>query len=186
MSTRFTFEELRATTENFAKILGKCGFGTVFEGRWADERIAVKCLDNIRHGKNDFLAEVETIDEKFNAKVADCGLSKLIDMDISRVMTKMRGTPGYLAPEWLTAMVTEKVDVYSFGVVVMEIISGRRNLDDSQTEENCHLIKLLEEKSKSNGLSDLIDKNLGDIELYKNEIVKVMELAMWCLQWDSN
>ncbi|XP_078159269.1 G-type lectin S-receptor-like serine/threonine-protein kinase SD2-5 [Carex rostrata] len=271
MLTRFTFEELRAATENFVKILGKGGFGTVFEGRWGDERIAVKLLDNVRHGNNDFLTEVVTIgsihhinlvrligfcadklnrllvyeymcngsldqwiycrdrrapldwpmrfkiitdiakglcylhedcrqkivhfdikpanillDEKFNAKVSDFGLSKLIDKDISTVMTKMRGTPGYLAPEWLTAMVTEKVDVYSFGVVVMEILSGRRNLDDSQTEENRHLIKLLEEKSKSNGLLNLIDKNLGNIELYKREIVNVMELAMWCLQWDSS
>ncbi|XP_078158980.1 G-type lectin S-receptor-like serine/threonine-protein kinase SD2-5 [Carex rostrata] len=271
MPTRFTFEELRTATENFVKILGKGGFGTVFEGKWGDERIAVKRLDNIIHGKKDFLAEVKTIgnihhinlvrligfcadklnrilvfeymcngsldqwiycrdgripldwpmrfkiitdiakglcylheecrhkivhfdikpenillDEKFNAKVSDFGLAKLIDRDISRVMTQMRGTPGYLAPEWLTAMVTEKVDVYSFGVVVIEILSGRRNLDDSQTEENRHLIKLLEEKSKSNGLLDLIDKNLSDIELYKKKIVNVMELAMWCLQWDGN
>ncbi|XP_078175161.1 G-type lectin S-receptor-like serine/threonine-protein kinase SD2-5 [Carex rostrata] len=270
MPTRFTFEELRMATENFVKKLGEGGFGTVFEGRWGDERIAVKRLENVGHGNKDFLAEVETIgsihhinlvrlvgfcadklnrllvyeymcngsldkwiycrdgrvsldwlirfkiithiakglcylheecrqrivhfdikpenillDENFDAKVSDFGLSKLIDRDMSRVMTGMRGTPGYLAPEWLTAMVSEKVDVYSFGVVVMEILSGRRNLDYSQTEENCHLIKLLEEKSKSNGLSDLIDKNLGDVELYKKKIVNVMKLAMWCLQWDS-
>ncbi|XP_078159089.1 G-type lectin S-receptor-like serine/threonine-protein kinase SD2-5 isoform X2 [Carex rostrata] len=270
MPTRFTFEELRAATENFVNILGKGGFGTVFEGSWGNERIAVKRLDNVGHGKKDFLAEIQTIgsinhinlvrmiglcaeklnrflvyeymcngsldqwiycrdgrvpldwpirfkiitdiakglcylheecrqkivhfdikpenillDESFNAKVSDFGLSKLVDRDISRVITKMRGTPGYLAPEWLTAMVTEKVDVYSFGVVVMEILSGRRNLDDSQIEENRHLIKLLEEKSKSNRLLDLIDKNRGDVILYKIEITNMMKLAMWCLQWDS-
>ncbi|KAF3340701.1 hypothetical protein FCM35_KLT09545 [Carex littledalei] len=61
MPTRFTLVELRAATENFVKILGKGGFGTVFEGRWGDERIAVKRLDNVEHGKKDFLAEVETI-----------------------------------------------------------------------------------------------------------------------------
>ncbi|XP_078157585.1 G-type lectin S-receptor-like serine/threonine-protein kinase SD2-5 [Carex rostrata] len=142
-----------------------------------------ECRQKIVHF--DIKPENILLDEKLNAKVSDFGLSKLIDRDISTVMTKMRGTPGYLAPEWLTAMVTEKVDVYSFGVVVMEIISGRRNLDYSQAEETRHLIKLLEEKYESNALSDLIDKNLGDVELYKKDIVNVMELAMWCLQWDS-
>ncbi|KAJ4802464.1 Serine/threonine-protein kinase [Rhynchospora pubera] len=104
--------------------------------------------------------------------------------DKSKVMTRMRGTPGYLAPEWLTAMITEKVDVYSFGVVVMEILCGRRNLDYSHQEENRHLITLLEVKSKSNELFDLIDKSVEDFEVHKEEIMHVMELAMWCLQSD--
>ena len=43
------------------------------------------------------------LDENFNAKVADFGLSKLIDRDQSQVVTIMRGTPGYLAPEWLSS-----------------------------------------------------------------------------------
>jgi serine/threonine protein kinase len=59
----------------------------------------------------------------------------MIDRDKSQVVTRMRGTPGYLAPEWLTSQITEKVDIYSFGVV-MEIISGRKNLDYSQPQEN--------------------------------------------------
>jgi Protein kinase domain/D-mannose binding lectin/S-locus glycoprotein domain len=271
MPTRFTFEELQMATEGFTEKLGEGGFGTVFQGKWGDEKIAVKRLDNVGHGKKDFLAEVETIgninhinlvrligfcaeksnrllvyeymcngsldrwiycrdgrvpldwpirfkiitdiakglcylheecrqrivhfdikpenillDEKFNAKVSDFGLSKLIDRDISRVMTRMRGTPGYLAPEWLTATVTEKVDVYSFGVVVMEILSGRRNLENSPGEECSHLIALLEEKIKINQALDLIDKNLSDFKFYEEEIMNVMKLAMWCLQWDSS
>ncbi|KAL3715140.1 hypothetical protein ACJRO7_006952 [Eucalyptus globulus] len=71
------------------------------------------------------------LDENFNAKVADFGLSKLLDRDQSQAMTTMRGTPGYLALEWLSATITEKVDVYSFGVVVLEIICGRKVFDSS-------------------------------------------------------
>ncbi|TVU22220.1 hypothetical protein EJB05_31903, partial [Eragrostis curvula] len=64
----------------------------------------------------------------------------------------------------------EKADVYSFGVVVMEIISGRKNLDTSRSEESIHLITLLEEKVKSNKLADLIDKNSSDMQAHKQEI----------------
>ena len=51
------------------------------------------------------------LDENFNAKLSDFGLCKLIDRDTSHVVTRMRGTPGYLAPEWLTSQITEKADV---------------------------------------------------------------------------
>jgi serine/threonine protein kinase len=50
------------------------------------------------------------LDENCNAKVADFGLCKLIDRDQSKVVTVMRGTPGYLAPEWLTSQITQKVE----------------------------------------------------------------------------
>jgi hypothetical protein len=45
---------------------------------------------------------------------------------------------------------------------------------------------LLEEKSKSNQLLDLIDSSIEDIELHNEEVMRVMELAMWCLQTDCN
>jgi serine/threonine protein kinase len=96
----------------------------------------------------------------------------------------MRGTPGYLAPEWLTSQITEKADAYSFGVVIMEIISGRKNLDTSRSEESIHLITLLEEKVKSDELSDLIVKDSTDMQIHKQEIVDMMKLAMWRLQID--
>uniref|UniRef100_A0A0E0MSU9 Receptor-like serine/threonine-protein kinase n=1 Tax=Oryza rufipogon TaxID=4529 RepID=A0A0E0MSU9_ORYRU len=126
------------------------------------------------------------LDDSFNAKVADFGLSKLIEREISKVVTRMKGTPGYMAPEWLTSQITEKVDVYSFGVVVMEIISGRKNIDYSQSEENVQLITLLQEKAKKGQLEDLVDKNSDEMHLHKEEVIEVMKLAMWCLQSDSS
>ncbi|GKV52691.1 hypothetical protein SLEP1_g59262, partial [Rubroshorea leprosula] len=58
------------------------------------------------------------LNENFNAKVSDFGLSKLVGREQSQIVTTMRGTPGYMAPEWLNSVITEKVDVYSFGIVV--------------------------------------------------------------------
>ncbi|CAO2034482.1 unnamed protein product [Urochloa humidicola] len=126
------------------------------------------------------------LDENFNAKLADFGLSKLIDRDQSKVMTVMRGTPGYLAPEWLTSQITEKVDIYSFGVVVMEVICGRKNIDNSQPEESIQLINLFREKAQNNQLTDMIDKQSDDMAAHQEEVIQMMKLAMWCLQNDSS
>ncbi|CAL4977419.1 unnamed protein product [Urochloa decumbens] len=132
-----------------------------------------ECMKRIAH--LDVKPQNILLDENFNAKLSDFGLCKVIDRDTSQVITRMRGTPGYLAPEWLTSQITEKADVYSFGIVVMEMISGRKNLDTSQSEESVHLITLLEEKVKSDEIADLIEKgqyrhastpgrNIGDDE----------------------
>jgi serine/threonine protein kinase len=102
------------------------------------------------------------LDENFNAKLADFGLSKLIDRDQSMVITVMRGTPGYPAPEWLTSRITEKVDIYSFGIFIMEIISGRTCVDYSQPVERIQLIYFLRETAKNN-LQDMIDKRSPDM-----------------------
>ncbi|XWS73481.1 hypothetical protein CRYUN_Cryun02cG0132700 [Craigia yunnanensis] len=57
------------------------------------------------------------------------GLSKLLGISQSYTNTAIRGTKGYVAPEWFkTVLVTMKVDVYSFVVVLLEIICCRRNV----------------------------------------------------------
>ncbi|XP_075669025.1 G-type lectin S-receptor-like serine/threonine-protein kinase SD2-5 [Castanea sativa] len=124
------------------------------------------------------------LDENFNAKVADFGLSKLIDRDQSQVVTIMRGTPGYLAPEWLSLVITEKVDVYSFGVVLLEMLCGRRHFDRSQPEEAMHLQGLFMEKLQKKQLLDLVDKYCEDMQLHGAEVVDMMRVAAWCLQSD--
>ncbi|CAL5342857.1 unnamed protein product [Camellia sinensis] len=124
------------------------------------------------------------LDEYFNAKISDFGLSKLIDKDQSQVETMMRGTPGYLAPEWLNLIITEKVDVYSFGVVVLEMLCGRKNLDRSQPEEDMHLLSLFKRKVEEERLLDIVDKYNDDMQTNRAEVVEMMRVAMWCLQSD--
>ena len=143
-----------------------------------------ECRQRIAH--LDIKPQNILLDNEFNAKISDFGLSKLIDRDLSHVVTRMRGTPGYLAPEWLTMKITEKADIYSFGVVVIEIVCGRKNLDSSQSEESFHLISLLQEKAEANQLLDIVDNRSSDMQLHGNEAVEMMKLAMWCLQNDSN
>lgn len=127
------------------------------------------CRQTIAH--LDIKPENILLDEVFTAKISDFGLAKLIDREQSSVMTRLRGRLGYLAPEWLTSVITEKVDVYSFGVVIMEILCSRRNLDYSQPEESCHLISMLQEKAKNNQLMDLIDPCFFDMELHMDDVL---------------
>ncbi|XVF11707.1 hypothetical protein REPUB_Repub08aG0050900 [Reevesia pubescens] len=122
------------------------------------------------------------LDENFNAKVSDFGLSKLIGRDQSQVITTMRGTPGYMAPEWLSSVITEKVDVYSFGIVVLEILCGRKNVDGSQPEEDRHLLSLFKRKQEEGELVDLVDNCSEDMQSNAAEVVEMMKVASWCLQ----
>ncbi|MBA0727258.1 hypothetical protein Golax_000263, partial [Gossypium laxum] len=120
------------------------------------------------------------LDENFNARVSDFGLSKLIGRDQSRVVTAMRGTPGYMAPEWLSSVITEKADVYSFGIVVLEILCGRPNADKSQLEEDMHLLRLFRRKQEEGQLLDLVDQCSDDMQSNATEVVEMMKVAAWC------
>ncbi|KAJ8530116.1 hypothetical protein K7X08_036951 [Anisodus acutangulus] len=79
--------------------------------------------------------------DDMRAKVADFGLVRLAPDGKHSLVTRLAGTFGYLAPEYaVTGRVTTKIDVFSFGVILMELITGRKALDESQPEESMHLV----------------------------------------------
>ncbi|CAH9136981.1 unnamed protein product, partial [Cuscuta epithymum] len=87
-----------------------------------------QCRNRIIHC--DIKPENILLDENFCPKVSDFGLAKLMGREHSHVVTMIRGTRGYLAPEWISNRpITVKADVYSYGMLLLEIVGGRRNLD---------------------------------------------------------
>jgi len=124
------------------------------------------------------------LDEKFRAKLSDFGLSKLIDRSDqhSRILTRMRGTPGYLAPEWLMETgVGSKSDVYSLGIVLLELVSGRRCVDLSAPEEDCYLPAATIRRFQEAKLMEIVDPRLV-YGMREDEARKVVMVALWCIQ----
>lgn len=125
------------------------------------------------------------LDGEFNAKISDFGLARFVDRDQSQVVTAMRGTRGYLAPEWFSnEKITEKVDIYSFGVVVLEVMCGRKNLVGSYGEEDEYLLHLVKRKAENDLLLDVLDKQIHEKD--REEAVKMVRTAIWCLQADCS
>jgi serine/threonine protein kinase len=121
------------------------------------------------------------LDEKFNAKVADFGLSKLAPADVDfeganagHVSTMVKGTPGYLDPEYfLTHKLTDKSDVYSFGVVLLELVTGMPPIHQGK-----NIIREVNAACSAGHLSQIIDPRMG---AYPIETVEPLcKLALAC------
>ncbi|KAM5564484.1 G-type lectin S-receptor-like serine/threonine-protein kinase SD2-5 [Rosa sericea] len=132
----------------------------------------------------DIKPENVLLDNNYHAKVSDFGLAKLMTREQSHVFTTMRGTRGYLAPEWITNYaISEKSDVYSYGMLLLEIIGGRKNYDPSETSEKSHFpsyaFKMLEEGK----LKDIFDPkvNIDDVD---ERVSTAVMVALWCIQED--
>ncbi|KAK8601604.1 hypothetical protein V6N12_051433 [Hibiscus sabdariffa] len=82
----------------------------------------------------DFKTSNILLDSNYNAKLSDFGLAKDGPTgDKSHVSTRVMGTYGYAAPEYLaTGHLSARSDVYSFGVVLLEMLSGRRAIDKNR------------------------------------------------------
>lgn len=140
------------------------------------------CRDCIIHC--DIKPENILLDASFAPKIADFGMAKFLGRDFSRVLTTMRGTIGYLAPEWLSGtLITAKVDVYSYGMVLLEIVSGKRNSGTQCTtdDDDVYFPVQVANKLLQGGAGSLMDSNLHD-DVHLDQVERALKVACWCIQ----
>ncbi|KNA15702.1 hypothetical protein SOVF_095830 [Spinacia oleracea] len=124
------------------------------------------------------------LDDYYNARISDFGMAKLLVLNQTHTNTAVRGTKGYLAPEWFrNKPVTVKVDVYSFGVLLLEIICCRRSVCMDISGEGAILTDWAFDCFESNRLEALVE---GDMEALNEtlQLERFVMVALWCVQED--
>ncbi|XP_057513877.1 G-type lectin S-receptor-like serine/threonine-protein kinase LECRK3 [Actinidia eriantha] len=126
------------------------------------------------------------IDEYFTARISDFGLAKSLMFNQTQTHTGIRGTRGYVAPEWFKNVpVTVKVDVYSFGVMLLEIICCRKSVALELEEEGAILTDWAYDCYTEGRLDTLVDNDeaaMKDIATLQRWVMT----AIWCIQEDPS
>ncbi|GMI97111.1 protein kinase 1B, PBS1-LIKE 10 [Hibiscus trionum] len=135
----------------------------------------------------DFKTSNILLDSNYNAKLSDFGLAKDGPTgDKSHVSTRVMGTYGYAAPEYLaTGHLSARSDVYSFGVVLLEMLSGRRAIDKNRPSGEQKLVEWAKPylSNKRKVLRVLDNRLQGQYSM--EGVFKAATLALRCLSIDS-
>jgi len=119
------------------------------------------------------------LDEKYEAKLSDYGLGKLLPILDNYGLTKFHTAVGYVAPELAQSLrLSEKCDVYSFGIILLELVTGRKPVESPRANEVVVLCEYVRGLLESGSASDCFDRSLrGFVE---NELIQVMKLGLIC------
>ncbi|KAI3994061.1 hypothetical protein MKX01_012318 [Papaver californicum] len=131
----------------------------------------------------DFKTSNILLDSDYSARLSDFGLAKAGPQgDETHVSTRVMGTYGYAAPEYvMTGHLTARSDVYSFGVVLLELLTGRKSVDKTRPSKEQSLVDWARPKlNDKRKLLQIIDPRLEN-EYPVKAAQKACSLAYYCL-----
>ncbi|KAI3750411.1 hypothetical protein L2E82_21046 [Cichorium intybus] len=209
----FSYKELMKATQNFKVEIGR-GENQSLDKRlfsssflqWKERfQVAIgiakglaylhhECLEWVIHC--DVKPENILLDGAFQAKIADFGLAKLSQRGgPNSEFTRIRGTKGYMAPEWAHNLpITAKVDVYSYGVVILEMTKGIRlsNLSvhggeekESELKRFARETKMKIREEKRLWIEEIIDPRLGGL-FSRKQAATLVEVGLSCVEEDRD
>ncbi|KAI3796014.1 hypothetical protein L1987_38675 [Smallanthus sonchifolius] len=123
------------------------------------------------------------LDEDFNAKISDFGLSKFgpANQDYTFLFSDAVGTPGYCDPLYAeNGILTKESDVYSFGVVLFEVLCGRLCIDNKNVRQRC-LIALARQSYEQETINEIVYGNIKD-EINPESLQVFAKIAYQCLE----
>ncbi|KAL8034817.1 hypothetical protein ABFS82_12G054300 [Erythranthe guttata] len=132
----------------------------------------------------DFKASNILLDGSYNAKISDFGLAKLGPSGgDSHVTTRVMGTYGYAAPEYIaTGHLYVKSDVYGFGVVLLEMLTGLRALDTTRPSNRHNLVEWVKPfLSQKRRLKTIMDARIQGQYSTKASLAAA-QLSLRCLE----
>ncbi|KAJ7566169.1 hypothetical protein O6H91_02G091000 [Diphasiastrum complanatum] len=159
------------------------------------------CYPQIVH--RDLKSNNILLDCNMEARVSDFGVAKLIEM--SEPMSIVAGSYGYIAPEYAYTMnVDEKSDIYSYGVVLLELLTGKRSVQEPEFEDAVNIVEWVKAKMQRSHSSckaaeeaargididiagaiaaEVLDANLGaaSCTLVQEEMLLVLRIALLCV-----
>ncbi|CAL9155285.1 unnamed protein product [Musa hybrid cultivar] len=130
----------------------------------------------------DIKASNVLLDSEFQARVADFGFAKLIPDGATHVTTGVKGTLGYLAPEYaMLGKAKESCDVYSFGILLLELASGRKPIDQSSLTSNHSIAEWALPLARKQRFKEIADPKLNG-HFVKEELRRMVLTALVCAQ----
>ncbi|KAI4370217.1 hypothetical protein MLD38_018587 [Melastoma candidum] len=123
--------------------------------------------------------------DKMEAKLSDFGLARMLEMEETRVFTEVRGTIGYMDPEYVTnAKLTCSSDIYSFGIVMLQLLSGKKVLELDLDARN-QLTRIARDVSMElRPLSDFEDPRLNG-NINRIDFQALLLMAVLCIAKSS-
>ncbi|KAH7833277.1 hypothetical protein Vadar_004728 [Vaccinium darrowii] len=124
------------------------------------------------------------LDDKWAPKIADFGLARLFPEDQTHVNTRVAGTNGYMAPEYVMhGHLSVKADVFSFGVVILELITGQKNSTFSASSDGQNLLEWVYKQYRKGKSMEVMDRKLASSAV-PDQVATCIQIGLLCTQSD--